>query len=83
MVFTEAFDIIISSLTEKGDVVICEEPTHNTALKIMKSYGLEIVQIKMDNEGLNLSLLEDALKSHKPKFGYLIPSYNKSYWNSY
>ncbi|MGL4663986.1 MAG: PLP-dependent aminotransferase family protein [Clostridium butyricum] len=74
--FTEAFDIIISSLTEKGDVVICEEPTHNTALKIMKSYGLEIVQIKMDNEGLNLSLLEDALKSHKPKFGYLIPSYN-------
>ena len=35
--FTEAFDIIISSLTNKGDVILCEEPTHNTALKIMKA----------------------------------------------
>lgn len=74
--FTEAFDIIISSLTKRGDIIICEEPTHNTALKIMKAYGIKIVQIKMDNEGLNLPILEDALKSHKAKFGYLIPSYN-------
>lgn len=74
--FTEAFDIIISSMTQCGDVIICEEPTHNTALKIMKSYGLEIIQIKMDNEGINLELLEDALKNRNPKFGYLIPSYN-------
>lgn len=74
--FTEAFDIIISSLTQRGDVIICEKPTHNTALKIMKSYGLEVVQVNMDNEGLDLTCLEDALKKHKPKFGYLIPSYN-------
>ncbi|MGN0143759.1 MAG: PLP-dependent aminotransferase family protein [Clostridium sp.] len=74
--FTEAFDIIISSMTQPGDVIICEEPTHNTALKIMKSYGLKIIQVKMDNEGINPMLLEDALKKYKPKFGYLIPSYN-------
>ena len=74
--FTEAFDIIISTLTKPGDVIICEEPTHNTALKIMKSYGLKIVQIKMDNEGIILSELEKALCEHKPKLGYLIPSYN-------
>jgi DNA-binding transcriptional MocR family regulator len=74
--FTEAFDIIISSLTNKGDVILCEEPTHNTALKIMKAYGLGIVQVKMDNEGLDLKSLEEALEKCNPKFGYLIPSYN-------
>jgi DNA-binding transcriptional MocR family regulator len=74
--FTEAFDIIISSLTNKGDVILCEEPTHNTALKIMKAYGLEVVQIKMDKEGLDLNSLEQALEKYNPKFGYLIPSYN-------
>lgn len=74
--FTEAFDIIVSSLTQPGDVIICEEPTHNTALKIMKAYGLKTIQIQMDNEGMNLDILEKSLKSHKPKFGYLIPSYN-------
>lgn len=74
--FTEAFDIIISTLTKPGDVIICEEPTHNTALKIMKSYGLKIIQIPMDSEGIILSELEDALSKYTPKLGYLIPSYN-------
>jgi len=74
--FTEAFDIIMSSLTKPGDVILCEEPTHNTALKIMKAHGLKVVQVKMDNEGLNLKELEKALEHFHPKFGYLIPSYN-------
>lgn len=74
--FTEAFDIILSSLTNKGDVILCEEPTHNTALKLMKAYGLKVVQIKMDKEGLDLNSLEQALEKYNPKFGYLIPSYN-------
>lgn len=74
--FTEAFDIIISSLTTKGDVILCEEPTHNTALKIMKAYDLKVVQVKMDKEGLDLEALEEALDKYNPKFGYLIPSYN-------
>ena len=69
--FTEAFDIIISSLTQRGDVIICEEPTHNTALKIMKSYGLKVVQVNMDNEGLDLFSLEDALKKYNPQI-YII-----------
>ncbi len=74
--FTEAFDILISSLTTEGDIIICEEPTHNTALKIMKAYNLQIVQVKMDKEGLDLKDLENALSKYAPKFGYLIPSYN-------
>ncbi len=74
--FTEAFDIIISSLTNKGDIILCEEPTHNTALKIMKAYGIQIIQVKMDKEGLNLKALEETLDKYNPKFGYLIPSYN-------
>jgi len=74
--FTEAFDIIISSLTNKNDIILCEEPTHNTALKIMKAYGLKVIQVKMDKEGLELDSLEKALSKYNPKFGYLIPSYN-------
>lgn len=74
--FTEAFDIVIGSLTEPGDVILCEEPTHNTALKIMKAYGLKVIQVKMDKEGLNLQELEKSLDTYSPKFGYLIPSYN-------
>ena len=74
--FTEAFDIIIGSLTKKGDIILCEEPTHNTALKIMKAHEVEAVQVKMDEEGIDLEDLEMKLKKYTPKFGYIIPSYN-------
>lgn len=74
--FTEAFDIILSCYTRDGEVVICEEPTHNTALKIMKAHGLKVVQVPIDEDGIILEKLEEAFKEHNPSFGYLIPSYN-------
>ena len=74
--FTEAFDMIISSLTNKDDVIICEGPTHNTALKILKAHKLKIIQVPLNNEGMDIDILEDTLKNNKVKFGYLIPSYN-------
>lgn len=74
--FTEAFDILISTITEEGDVIVCEEPTHNTAIKIMKAHGIKVVQVPMDREGIIISELEKTIKQYKPKFAYLIPSYN-------
>jgi DNA-binding transcriptional MocR family regulator len=74
--FTEGFDLVLSALTEPGDVLVCEEPTHNTALKIMKAHGLEIVGVPMDAEGIDTSALEQVLKKHAPKLAYIIPSYH-------
>ena len=74
--FTEALHMILSSLTSTNDIIVCEKPTHNTALKIMKSLGLEIIQVELDAEGMNLKQLENTLENNNVKFGYLIPSYN-------
>lgn len=74
--FTEAFDIVLASLTNIGDTIICEEPTHNTALKVMRAHGLNVKQVAMDKEGMIIEELEKALKEGNTKFGYLIPSYN-------
>lgn len=74
--FTEGFDIVLSSLTEKGDKVICENPTHNTALKIMRLKGIDIIGINMEPDGLNSEELEKALKQNHVKIAYLVPSYH-------
>ena len=74
--FTEGFDIILGALTNAKDIILCEEPTHNTALKIMKAYGLEILSVPMDEGGINIAQLEKALKEESPKLAYLIPSYH-------
>ena len=72
--FTEGFDILLSTLTIDGDKVACEEPTHNTAIKMMKTHNLDIKPIKMNKDGIDIESLEKTLKESKPKFIYLIPS---------
>lgn len=75
--FTEGFDIVLSSFTTTGDSIICENPTHNTAIKIMKSHGLNIIGVDMDKDGINLSMLNDKITSNANiKFAYTIPSYH-------
>ncbi len=74
--FTEAFNLVLHALTDPGDAVICENPTHNTALKIMKLLGLRINGVPMTEAGIDLETLENALSRCRFKLGYLIPSYH-------
>ncbi|MBC6003580.1 PLP-dependent aminotransferase family protein [Paeniclostridium sp. NSJ-45] len=80
--FTEGLDLLLSSFTEKGDYIICENPTHNTAIKIFKSLGLNIVGIDINKDGLDFKMLEEKLyslkneKDIKIKFAYITPSYH-------
>lgn len=74
--FTEGFDIVLSSLLNEGDKIICENPTHNTAIKLMKLHKLDILGVEIDDNGINLSQLEKKLKNNKVKLSYVIPSYH-------
>ena len=76
--FTEALNIIISSLTKPGDYILCENPTHNVSLKIFKSYNLNILPMNLDKNNLDFESINDTLKKYKGKikFVYITPSYN-------
>lgn len=74
--FTEGFDLVLSGLTKAGDRVICENPTHNTAIKIMKLHELEIVGVKLEDDGIDVGELERELANSSIKLAYLIPSYH-------
>lgn len=74
--FTEGFDIVLNTITEAGDGIICENPTHNTAIKIMKMNRLNIHGINMENDGLNIDILKAEISKNKIKVGYLVPSYH-------
>lgn len=75
--FTEGFDMILSAFTKDGDSVICENPTHNTAIKMMKLHNLNIEGIDMEHDGIDIdSLKKKAADSGKYKMAYLVPSYH-------
>ena len=68
--------MLLTAYTNKGHKIICENPTHNTAIKIMKVHGLDVIGVPMTEEGIDLNELEESLKNNDIKFGYLIPSYH-------
>jgi DNA-binding transcriptional MocR family regulator len=59
-----------------GERVLVEEPTYDRPLKILAAHGVETVPVAMDDEGLDLPALADALDSGgKPAFLYTIPTF--------
>lgn len=74
--FTEGLEMMLASFTNPGDKIICENPTHNTSIKLMKVYGVDIVGIPMHSDGIDVQVLEESLKVGKVKFAYLVPSYH-------
>ncbi|WP_334072323.1 MULTISPECIES: PLP-dependent aminotransferase family protein [Paenibacillus] len=75
--FTEGLDIVLSALhRDRGGAVICENPTHYTAIKNLKLHGFEITGIPMDADGVNLEKLEEALAERPYDCAYLVPSYH-------
>ena len=72
--FTEAFNILLSTLTKPNDVIACENPTHNTAIKIMKAHKLNIKPIKMDDDGIKYIILGVYFFKVSSKLSKFIPS---------
>lgn len=73
---SQALDMISSIFARPGDTVFVEEPSYFLAFQIFKDHGLNVVGIPIDENGLRIDALENALLQHKPAFIYTIPSYH-------
>lgn len=61
---------------DEGDVVICESPSYLGAITAFQAYGPKFVEVKMDNEGMVMEELEEALKNNpNAKFIYTVPDF--------
>jgi 2-aminoadipate transaminase len=59
-----------------GDVVICESPTYLAAVSAFRAYQANFVEVGMDEEGMIMEELEQALAAHPDaKFIYTIPDF--------
>ncbi|MGE6259250.1 PLP-dependent aminotransferase family protein [Heyndrickxia sporothermodurans] len=74
--FTEGLDILLSSLAKKSGRIICENPTHHSALKLFRLHGYDIHGIEMKEDGIDVGQLGKSLSKTEYDFAYLIPSYH-------
>jgi len=67
--------LVCSLFTRPGDVVFVEEPTYFLAFHIFADHGLQVISLQTDENGLVIESLAAMLKSHHPKFVYVIPTF--------
>lgn len=74
--FTEGFDLVLSALGKRHGTVVCENPTHHTAIKNLKLHGFGIHGVTMERDGIHLGELKQALEARQYDCAYLVPSYH-------
>lgn len=72
----QSIDLTAKIFINPGDTVIVEQPTYLCALDVFRSYGAHIVGVEMDDDGMKMSALEQAIHDNpNTKFIYTIPSF--------
>lgn len=70
----QALDLIGKLLINPGDLILTEQPTYLGALQAWRAYQAEFSTVPIDDDGLRVDLLEEALCGG-PKFMYVLPNF--------
>lgn len=72
----QAIDLVGKAFVNPGDTVLVEEPTYLCALDVFRSYGANFVSVPMDDDGMKMDGLEEALKAHpETALVYTVPNF--------
>ncbi|PSB12212.1 GntR family transcriptional regulator [Pleurocapsa sp. CCALA 161] len=68
----QGLSLVMNHYLQPGDWIVTESPTYYGTLDIIENIGAKIIGIPMQSSGMNLELLEQYLKSHRPKLIYTV-----------
>jgi DNA-binding transcriptional MocR family regulator len=71
----QALDLLGKTLVDPGSKVIVEGPTFLATIQCFRLYGADLVSAPIDGEGVQVDALEALIKTHRPRFVYLIPTF--------
>ena len=72
----QVLDLVGKAIVDPGDTVLVEQPTYLCALDVFKSYGAKFVGVDMDEQGMKMDSLEEALQAHpETKLVYTVPNF--------
>lgn len=72
---TQAIDLLLKALVNPGDTVLVEGPSFLGSLQAMRIYGANLVEIPMDEQGMDMAALRRAIDEYCPKMLYTIPNF--------
>lgn len=72
----QALDLIGRTFIDDGDVIVTECPTYLGAIQAWRLYNPTFVTVPIDQQGMRVDLIEEALEGKKPKFIYVLPNFH-------
>jgi 2-aminoadipate transaminase len=71
----QALQLSALGLATAGDEVVMEEFEYSGTIRVFKQFGLRLVGVPLDDHGMRMDALEEALREHQPAFIYTTASY--------
>ncbi|MCC4383918.1 PLP-dependent aminotransferase family protein [Limosilactobacillus reuteri] len=72
----QVLDLVGKAFVDPGDTVLVEQPTYLCALDVFRSYGANFASVEMDEDGMKMDALEEALKANpNTKLIYTVPNF--------
>jgi len=72
----QGLDLVMRCLSGKGVRIAAENPTYSHFLPMVKYYDVELVEIPMNEDGLDLDILEKEMKKEPISLLYTIPNFH-------
>ena len=71
----QGIDLLVKSLVNEGEGIICENPSFIGSLNSMRSYRAELFGVEVEDDGINTEKVEEILKTQNIKLIYTIPTF--------
>lgn len=71
----QGIELLARAFIDPGDYVLTENPTYVGALQAFNYYQARYCTVEMDENGMIIDQVEDAIKKHKPKLIYTVSNF--------
>ena len=72
----QALVMVAWLLLRPGDVVLVESPTYAGVIDLFRAMSVRLLGIPVDEHGMQVELVEDALRTVRPQLIYTIPTFH-------
>jgi GntR family transcriptional regulator/MocR family aminotransferase len=72
----QALAMVAWLLLRPGDVVLVESPTYAGAIDLFCAMNVRLLGIPVDEQGMQVEQVEDALRTARPRLVYTIPNFH-------
>lgn len=71
----QGIELCMKCFLNRGDSVIVEEPSFIGVLNAFRTYGVNLIGVGIEEDGINLKEVEEAIKNNNVKVLYTIPTF--------